>query len=101
MERRLKLQRLFETIMGSRNVYFDPPENVKMQYPAIRYELDDINHQHANNKPYTRHPNYMVTLIDPNPDSEFVEKLDSLPMSSFDRHYVKDNLHHWVFNIFY
>lgn len=101
MGRQLKLQRLFETILGSRNVYFDPPENVKMKYPAIRYELDDINHQHANNKPYKRNPEYIVALIDPNPDSEFVEKLDSLPMCGFDRHYVKDNLHHWVFNIFY
>lgn len=101
MNRRLELQRLFENILGSRNVYFQPPEDIKMRYPAIVYSIDDIEHKHANNKPYIRSPNYMATLIDFDPDSEFVEKLDSLPMCSFDRSYTSDNLHHWVYNIFY
>lgn len=100
MERRLELQRLFENILGSRNVYFQPPANVKMKYPAIKFELDNIEHKHANNKPYIRNPAYMVTLIDKNPDSEFVEKLDSLPMCGFDRSYKADNLNHWVFIIY-
>lgn len=101
MDRRLELQRLFEKILGSRNVYFQPPENVKMRYPAIVYGLDDIEHNHANNGVYIRHPNYSATLIDLNPDSKFVEKLDSLPMCSFDRHYTSDNLHHWNYNIYF
>lgn len=100
MERRLELQRLFENILGSRNVYFQPPANVKMKYPAIKFELDNIEHKHANNKPYIRNPAYMATLIDKNPDSEFVEKLDSLPMCGFDRSYKADNLNHWVFIIY-
>lgn len=102
MERRLKLQGLLENdILGSRNVYFQPPENLQMHYPAIRYNIADIRHLNANNKPYTRKPAYELTLIDENPDSEFVEKLDSLPMCSFDRHYKADNLNHWVYLLYW
>lgn len=101
MERRPKLQGLLERdILGSRNVYFQPPDNLQMTYPAIKYELDDIKHLHANNKPYSQHPGYIITLIDENPDSEYVEKLASLPMCSFDRFYKADNLNHWVFILY-
>lgn len=100
MERRPKLQELLESILGVRNVYFQPPDNLQMAYPAIRYELDNINRLHANNKPYTKDPAYLVTLIDENPDSEFVDKLSSLPKCSFERFYKADNLNHWVYKIY-
>lgn len=100
MERRLKLQGLLEKNLGSRHVYFQPPDNVQMIYPAIVYELDDINCLHADNNPYTQDPAYSVTLIDENPDSEYVEKLSSLPKCSFERFYKADNLNHWVYKIY-
>ena len=43
MRNRLDLQKIFEDILGSKNVYFQPPESLKMKYPAIRYSLDDID----------------------------------------------------------
>jgi len=33
MGTRLELQNLLENILGSRNVYFQPPENLKLNYP--------------------------------------------------------------------
>lgn len=42
MASRLNLQTFLEEILESRNVYFQPPESVKMKYPAIVYALDDI-----------------------------------------------------------
>ena len=41
MASRLELQDTLETILESRNVYFNPPESIKMNYPAIIYKLDD------------------------------------------------------------
>ena len=41
-ERRLELHEILCTILGSRNVYFQPPESIKMNYPAIVYGLDDM-----------------------------------------------------------
>lgn len=40
---RIDLQYLLENILGSRHVYFQPPETVKMNYPAIVYSLDGID----------------------------------------------------------
>ena len=37
MGTRLELQSKLEEILGSRQVYYQPPETVKMEYPAIVY----------------------------------------------------------------
>lgn len=101
MSSRTDLQELLESILGSRNVYYQPPTSITMQYPAIVYSRDDIENFNANNKPYRLVNGYMVTLIDKNPDSEVVGKLANLPMCSYDRHYVADNLNHDVFTLYF
>lgn len=88
------------TLLGSRNVYFQPPESVKMKYPAIRYSLSNYDANKANNSNYRLLPFYDVILIDPNPDSAFVEKMLQLPYCTFDRAYVSDNLNHFAFTIY-
>ena len=99
MASRLELQTTFEGVLGSRNVYFQPPESVKIQYPAIVYKLAAIRVDHANNRAYKNSPSYEATLIDKNPDSKYVEKLLELPYCSFDRSFASDNLNHFVFTI--
>lgn len=101
MANRTDLQTTLETILGSRNVYFQPPESVKLKYPAIVYERDDIHKVNADNQLYFREHRYSVILIDKNPDSEFVDKLIALPKCSFSRHFVSDNLNHDVFELYY
>ena len=39
MGTRLELQNKLEELLGSRHVYFQPPESVKMEYPAIKYSM--------------------------------------------------------------
>lgn len=101
MAQRLELQTLLETLLGSRNVYFQPPASISMQYPAIRYSLNDIENLHADNRVYSQRKSYSVTLIDWNPDNVYVDKLSALPTCSFDRHYVADNLNHYVFTLYF
>lgn len=98
---RVELQELLETTLGSRSVYFNPPETVRMTYPAIVYERSDIDNMHADNLPYIRNYRYMLTVIDKNPDSAHVDAVSMLPSCSYDRHYVADNLHHDVFTIYF
>lgn len=88
-------------ILGSRNVYFQPPENIKMSYPAIIYSRSDIDNIHADNDVYLQDHSYQVIVVDADPDSEVVDELSLFPMSRFDRHYVADNLNHDVFTIYY
>ena len=100
MDSRPNLQVKFENLLESRNVYFTPPESLKMNYPAIRYRLKNFDRKFANDLAYLQKPCYEVTLIDKNPDSKYVEKILALPLCSFDRHYKSDNLNQWVFTIF-
>ncbi len=101
MSNRTELQTLLENLLGSRNVYFQPPESIKLAYPCIVYKLDKADSTFANDKPYSNSKRYSVTLIDKNPDNVFVDKLLKLPMCSFDRTFSADNLNHYNFNIYY
>ena len=101
MASRLELQALLENLMDNRNVYFQPPSNLTMKYPAIRYELNSIDNIHADNVVYAQNNSYKITLMDFDPDSEYVGKLSKLPKCSFTTSYPADGLNHWVFNLFY
>ena len=91
MASRLNLQKELEELLGSRNVYFQPPSSVQMKYPAIRYSLSTLQNSKA----------YELILIDPDPDSIFIDKLLRLPYCRFDRCYPSDNLNHYVFTLYY
>jgi len=102
MASRLELQSRLEEILGSRNVYFQPPESVKMSYPAIVYELSDVRPVRADNGTYLRHKRYMVKVIDKNPDSTIPEAIENgFEYWGFDRFFKSDNLNHFVYTIFY
>lgn len=101
MASRLKLQSELETILGSRNVYFQPPESIRMIYPAIVYSRIRIDNRHANDFVYKQDDAYEVIVIDRNPDSEIVRKISRLPKCRFDRHYKADNLNHDAFTLYY
>lgn len=101
MAPRLELQALLEQLLGSRNVYFQPPASFQMKYPAIVYHRDDVDIEYANDSPYKHMKRYLVTVIDPNPDSVIPDKVGKLPMSSFDRFFTSDNLNHDVYRLFF
>lgn len=101
MASRLNLQTELETILGSRNVYYQPPESVKMKYPAIVYSRKNIDNVFADDSVYTQNHAYELTVIDQNPDSEIVMKVSKLPACTFDRNYTADNLNHDVFRLYY
>lgn len=98
---RLDLHVIFKTILGTDNVYFQPPPNVQLKYPCIIYTRDRINTLFAGDRPYRHSKRYMVTVIDRNPDSEIPDKIAELPKCAFDRSYTADNLNHDVFKIFF
>lgn len=101
MASRLELQSKLEELLGSRNVYFQPPETVKLNYPAIVYSREPIENRYANNGVYMQSVRYSVTVIDKNPDSELPFKMSQLPMCRHDRSFKSDNLNHDVFTLYY
>lgn len=101
MRNRLELQGLLENILENRHVYYQPPESVKLQYPAIVYSRSDIRNNHANNEVYMQDLAYEITVIDTNPDSEIVKKISKLPRCRFSRHFKSDHLNHDVFVLYF
>ena len=98
---RLDLQTLLEETLGSRNVYFQPPESMKISYPAIVYSLGNMESRHADDVTFTFVRQYSVIYITANPDSEMIDKLTKLPYCRFDRHYKSDNLNHYAYTLYF
>ena len=109
---RLDLDKEFRELLGSNNVYFSPPESIKLKYPCIVYHMDNIDVKRANNRIYNHTTRYIVTLVDEDPDSgEFDDSrgLSSLrekflyhfPMCEYANHRVVNNMNHDTFYLYY
>lgn len=98
---RSDLNNLLILTLGSNHVYFQPPPSVKMAYPCIVYSLSGDDAKFADDSLYSVTKKYSVTVIDRDPDSSIPDRVRKLPLCSFDRHYVADNLYHYSFSIYY
>ena len=101
MARRLELQALLTEILGTDQVYFQPPPTVRMDYPCIVYRRDYEQTRFADDKPYSRKKRYQVIVIDRNPDSDIPDQIADLPLCAYDRFYTAENLNHDVFKLFF
>lgn len=99
-QRSQELQSTFEELLGSRNVYYNPPTSVKMHYDAIVFNRSRIRNTFANNLVYGQSYLYEVTTITTDPDAPIIQKVSMLPGCSFDRSFVSDNLYHNVFTLY-
>ena len=103
MDQRLKIDEEFRAILSSENVYFQPPESMRMSYPAIRYSRNPGAHKrNANNRLYMSRDLYEGVVIDRDPDSKIPGQiLERFPMCNFGTSYKADNLNHFPFTIYY
>lgn len=98
--RRLELDTKLRTLCA--NVYFQPPESVKMTYPCIVYHRSTGDTQFANNIPYLRRQQYEVTIIDLDADSPIIDAFWKLfPLARFSRHFTYENLNHDSFMLYF
>lgn len=98
---RTELQTKLEELLGSSNVYFQPPENFRMQYPAIVYSRDSSWDIWGDNGKYLLYRGYQIALIGLDPDSPILDRLEFLPMCSYSRHFNADGLNHDIFVIYH
>lgn len=89
-------------ILGTSNVYFQPPASVKMQYDAIRYSLGGKDLKRANDKIYKSINQYEGVIITRDPDTTIPDDiLAHFEMCSFGRPYTADNLNHYPFTLYF
>lgn len=101
LQNRLQLHELLVDLLGSTNVYFQPPANIAMKFPCIVYQRNGDSPTYADNSTYRNTQRYQVTHIGADPDSDMPDKIAQLPLCSFDRFYEADNLNHDVYSLFF
>lgn len=102
MSRRTEFHEKLCTLLGSRYVYFRAPENDKLNYPCIMYNINKIRSNKADNTNYINHCQYIVTYITKNvDDTKYYDILKTFPTATFDRFYRADNLNHYTITITY
>lgn len=102
MASRLELHEELCEVLGTRNVYFQTPESVKMQYDAIRYALGGKDAKRASDGVYKLTNKYEGVVITRDPDTTIPDSMIyRFAMCSFGRPYVADNLHHYPFTLYY
>ena len=102
MGRRTDLHIELKELLGSKNVYFQPPENVKLSYPCYVYRREPSDILRADNKLYRRVHKYGLTYITRNPDDPLIDATEShFKMCRFRRFYAADDLNHYSYDLFY
>lgn len=96
------LQEELVNILGNNRVYYQAPENIKLTYPCIIFDLNTGSTTFADNKPYLFKKQYSITAITVDADDDLAYRIAKhFPMSRFNRHYISDNLYHDVINVYY
>lgn len=100
--RRLELHEKLVELLGSRNVYFQPPETLKLKFPCIIYNYELGDTIKANDRNYRIYDRYQITYVTKDPeDSKIDEFLEAFQMINHDRHFTSDNLNHYIYSLFY
>lgn len=99
--RRLALQVILEELLGSSNVYFQPPRGLNISYPAIVYNIDSSMTEYANGKPYKIQDRYHIQYIDRKNNLDVHRKIQELPMTRFTSYFSTDGLNHYNYTIHY
>lgn len=102
-ESRLELHEKLCSMLGSREVYYQPPESINMSYPSIIYDMYRINQRFADDLNYRIMPAYSVTIIDKNENLDWINSMFETfeKYCSLERTYKADNLVHYSFILYY
>lgn len=101
MASRLEIQENLCDILGSRNVYFDPPESIKLIYPCIVYKKSGVDTKKANNRNYKKMNRYELTAIGYDSEDDLPDRIiEYFQYCSLDRFFTSENLNHAVITLY-
>lgn len=101
MGNRIELQAKLVELLGEESVYYQPPETLKISYPAIIYSKSRIDARKADDSTYSKNTRYEIIVVDKRPDNPVIDKLLKLPYCSYDRYYSSNSLNHDVLTLYY
>lgn len=84
-------------------VYFQPPSNVRLEYPCWVVERETVRLIKADDRAYLNRPGYKCIYMNrTEPDPEILRMIpERYPYCLYRSHYVVDNVHHDAFLIHY
>lgn len=95
MASRLNLHEELCALLGTRKVYFQPPESVHIEYPCIIYSVSGADSQYADDKLYNITTQYSVQVVGTNPDSALAYDIAKhFSMCRYLKRFVMNNLYH-------
>ena len=100
-KKRLQLHEKLCDLLGSKKCYYQPPSGIEMTYPCITYDVNGDSPRFADNIPYCHNLEWIVTVIDEDPDSPIVSAMMKLPKCKFERCFSPDDLNHFVFSLYF
>lgn len=84
-----------------KNVYYQPPESVKLKYPCVIIKKNPGDTKPADNIKYIYSPSYTLTVIARDPNRTLAEQIFmAFLISRYDQNFVRDNLYHDVITVF-
>lgn len=102
MLKRVDIQEKFKFLLGSNNVYYQPPANLKMKYPAIVYSLDGLDVKRFDNTRLINKNCFSVTHIYRNESENLVEAmLKNFEYVSFDNRSIVDGIYNDHYTIYW
>lgn len=99
MKTRLELHEKLVELLGNKNVYYQPPTNLTMKYPCIRYKIISVDKLFADNIVYEKHMKYEIIVLSKEPDHPSIDKILELPHTSFMDTYTSDGINHTILSI--
>lgn len=100
--RQWKLNDILVEILGNNHVYYEPPEDVKIEYPCIVYKLVTPAIRKANNHLYFYNDCYELTVITEDPYNDIAKKLlERFQYISLGSRYLGDGLYHDPLTLYY
>lgn len=100
---RMRLDRMLREILrqniGTENLYYQPPEGMKLRYPCIVYRRSGNRNHFADDEVYNQLWQFTLTVMDKNPDCPLAAAIAKLRQARYDRCFVAENLYHDVFTI--
>lgn len=96
-----ELQELMGGLAGVEEAYIQAPTS-GLVYPCIMIErggLSDV--KFADNKKFRVLKAYDITVIVRAPDSGIPDLVEGLPYAEFNRFFRRDNLNHYVFQLYF
>lgn len=102
MRNRTELNQKLCDILGTNNVYFQPPETLKLNYPCIIYKKQAPDTKYADDLNYFRTKRYQITVVDKNPDSDIADRIAaSFENIREENSFTSNNFYHTVLILYF